>query len=246
MVTSWIFKSLGKEIADSVEYMCDAIKLWKELEDRYDQTNEAKLYQIQNEINDLSQGVLDITVYYTRIKKLWEELSNLNAKDQCSCACSCGGKENIHKAFALLVQEEKQRKFKPSNQMFAEGSSMNSSMIPSVNASSSSSSNGGQQFRKKISTSSNYNGRSRPYCEHCRRPGHTKDRCLLRKGNATNAFGMDTTQTAGDVDGSSSGIGSTSGGSHFQLGNGEAAGNHVASGAANFAGPFNEEASGDW
>ncbi|XP_015159976.1 uncharacterized protein [Solanum tuberosum] len=98
MVTSWILKSLGKEIVDSVEYVSDALELWKELEERYDQTNGAKLFQIQKEINDLSQGVLDVTVYYTRMKKLWEELNNLSAKDQCSCVCICGGKENIHKA----------------------------------------------------------------------------------------------------------------------------------------------------
>nr|XP_016484689.1 PREDICTED: uncharacterized protein LOC107805207 [Nicotiana tabacum] len=58
MVTSWILNSLSKKISDSVEY----VKLWRELEDRYDQTNGAKLYQIQKEINDLVQGSLDITV----------------------------------------------------------------------------------------------------------------------------------------------------------------------------------------
>lgn len=43
MVTSWILNSLGKEIADSVEYVNDSVESWKELEDRYDQTNGAKL-----------------------------------------------------------------------------------------------------------------------------------------------------------------------------------------------------------
>ncbi|XP_019242120.1 PREDICTED: uncharacterized protein LOC109222189 [Nicotiana attenuata] len=70
MVTSWILNSLSKDIADSVEYVNDSVELWKELEDRYDQANGAKLYQIQKEINDLSQGVLDITDYYTKMKKL--------------------------------------------------------------------------------------------------------------------------------------------------------------------------------
>ena len=42
MVTSWILNSLTKEIADSVEYVSDSVELWKELEDSYDQTNEAK------------------------------------------------------------------------------------------------------------------------------------------------------------------------------------------------------------
>ena len=46
MVISWILNSLTKEIADSVEYVNNSSELWKELEDRYDQTNGAKLYQI--------------------------------------------------------------------------------------------------------------------------------------------------------------------------------------------------------
>ena len=88
IVTSWILNSLSKEIADSVEYVQDSAELWKELEDRYEQTNGAKLYQIQREINDLSQGSLDITGYYTKLKKLWEEISTLNAKAQCTCSCT--------------------------------------------------------------------------------------------------------------------------------------------------------------
>lgn len=70
MVTSWILNPLSKDIADSVEYVNNSVELWKELEDRYDQINGAKLYQIQKEINDLSHGVLDITRYYTKMKKL--------------------------------------------------------------------------------------------------------------------------------------------------------------------------------
>ncbi|KAH0739575.1 hypothetical protein KY290_038280 [Solanum tuberosum] len=98
MVISWILNSLSKEIADSVEYVANSEELWKELQDRYDQTNGAKLYQIQKEINDLSQGALDITGYYTRIKKLWEELSTLAANHICNCRCTCGAKNIMYKA----------------------------------------------------------------------------------------------------------------------------------------------------
>lgn len=80
IVTSWILNSLSKEIADSVEYVVDSAELWRELEDRYEQANGANLYQIQKEINDLSQGSLNVTGYYTKMKKLWEELSTLNTK----------------------------------------------------------------------------------------------------------------------------------------------------------------------
>ncbi|XP_075087858.1 uncharacterized protein LOC142169836 [Nicotiana tabacum] len=88
----------GKYIADIVEYANNVIELWRELEDRYEQTNGARLYQIQKEINDLSQGVLDITSYYTKLKKLWEELNTLSKKTHCICTCTCGAKENMHKA----------------------------------------------------------------------------------------------------------------------------------------------------
>lgn len=97
MVTSWILNSLSKEIAESVEYVFDSFELLKELEDRYDQTNGAKLYQVQREINELSQGTLDITTYYTRMKRLWEELSKLHVKTQCNCNCTCGAKDSMFK-----------------------------------------------------------------------------------------------------------------------------------------------------
>ncbi|XP_015064933.1 uncharacterized protein LOC107010209 [Solanum pennellii] len=97
MVTSWILNSLTKEIAESVEYVFDSYEFWKDLEDRYDQTNGAKLYQIQREINELSQGTLDITAYYTKMKKLWEELSTLHIKVQYNCNCICGAKDNMYK-----------------------------------------------------------------------------------------------------------------------------------------------------
>lgn len=164
MVTSWILNSLSKEIADSVEYVCDSLELWSELSDRYDQTNGAKLYQIQQEINDLSQGTLDVTGYYTKLKKLWEELNNLIFKHDCTRVCTCGAKDfmlkaeqdrrliqflmglneiytvirgsilmmnplpSIGQAFALLVQEEKQREIKPHQQFFGESTSLNASI----------------------------------------------------------------------------------------------------------------------
>ncbi|XP_016509027.1 uncharacterized protein LOC107826553 [Nicotiana tabacum] len=167
MVTSWILNSLSKEISDSVEYVSDSVELWRELEDRYDQTNGAKLYQIQKEINDLVQGSLDINAYYTRTKRLWEELSNLSAKSQCTCVCTYGSKDNMHKAeqdrrliqflmglnevyttmrgsilimkplpslaqtFSLLVQEEKQREFKPNNQLSLESTLLHVNTVPS-------------------------------------------------------------------------------------------------------------------
>ncbi|XP_069151275.1 uncharacterized protein [Solanum lycopersicum] len=98
MVTSWVLNSLSPELRDSLQYVNNAKELWEELEDRYDQTNGCKLYQLQKEINDLIQGILDITGYYTKMKKLWEEMSAIDVNSQCSCVCTCGGKVKLYKA----------------------------------------------------------------------------------------------------------------------------------------------------
>ncbi|XP_019260529.1 PREDICTED: uncharacterized protein LOC109238509 [Nicotiana attenuata] len=210
MVTSWILNSLSKDLADILQYVSGAKELWRELEDRYDQTNGAKLYQLQKEINDLSQGTLDITGYYTKMKKLWEELNTLNAHAQCNCQCTCGAKANMHKAeqdrrliqflmglnevytvvrrcilmmdplpsiaqtFFILIQEEKQREVKPQNQQLViESTSLN------VNGP------GRNTFRTNYNqhTGNNSYGRGymgnrpRSFCDFCKRPGHTKEKC---------------------------------------------------------------------
>ncbi|XP_070053443.1 uncharacterized protein [Nicotiana tomentosiformis] len=46
MVFSWLLNSLSKEIADSVLYSQSAKDLWSDLEDRFGQTNGAKLFQL--------------------------------------------------------------------------------------------------------------------------------------------------------------------------------------------------------
>ncbi|XP_015166093.1 uncharacterized protein [Solanum tuberosum] len=98
MVTSWILNSLSKDLRNSLQYVDNARELWIELQDKYDQTNGAKLYQLQREINDLGQGNLDITGYYTRIKKLWKEINTLDTNSQCTCLRTCTGKSKMHKA----------------------------------------------------------------------------------------------------------------------------------------------------
>ncbi|KAH0635764.1 hypothetical protein KY289_035679 [Solanum tuberosum] len=98
MVTSWILNSFSPDLRDSLQYVNNAQNLWAELEERYDQTNGCKLYQLQKEINDLVQGTLDVTGYYTKMKKLWEEMSTVDVSSQCSCVCTCGGKTKLVKA----------------------------------------------------------------------------------------------------------------------------------------------------
>ncbi|XP_059281111.1 uncharacterized protein LOC132034768 [Lycium ferocissimum] len=98
MVISWILNSLSKDITQSVLYSRTAREIWKDLATRFGQCNGAKLYRLQKELNDVVQGSNDIAGYFTKVKKIWDELDALNTFDHCSCNCICGGKTKTIKS----------------------------------------------------------------------------------------------------------------------------------------------------
>ncbi|XP_016460909.1 uncharacterized protein LOC107784312 [Nicotiana tabacum] len=87
MVISWILNALSNYIADSVIYSKTAKDLWESLEQRFGRSNGAKLYHLQKELLGLAQGNCDIAGYFTKIKRLWDELDALNVIICCSCVC---------------------------------------------------------------------------------------------------------------------------------------------------------------
>ncbi|KAH0650535.1 hypothetical protein KY284_030447 [Solanum tuberosum] len=70
MVLAWLLNSLSREIAESVIYSQTAEDLWNELEQRYGQTDGAKMFQLQRELNNISQGTNDVAGYFNRLKKI--------------------------------------------------------------------------------------------------------------------------------------------------------------------------------
>ncbi|XP_060186369.1 uncharacterized protein LOC132615795 [Lycium barbarum] len=106
MVISWILNSLSKEIAETVLYSKTAKEIWTELEERFGQSNGPQLYQLQKEISELAQGNSDIAGYYTKLKRLWDELDSLDMCQHCTYECSCGGKSKTLKSQqdARLIQ----------------------------------------------------------------------------------------------------------------------------------------------
>ncbi|XP_015163042.1 uncharacterized protein [Solanum tuberosum] len=95
MVISGLLNFLFKDLSSSVlNYSRTAKDLWSDLEHRYDQPNGAKLYHLQKELVDLIQGSTDIVGYFTKMKRLWNDLDTLNANMFCSECSSEGRKEN--------------------------------------------------------------------------------------------------------------------------------------------------------
>ncbi|XP_070030675.1 uncharacterized protein [Nicotiana sylvestris] len=120
MVTSWILNPLSKDIADSVEYVNNSVELWKELEDRYDQINGAKFcvctYGAKENMHKaeqdrrLIQFLMGHNEVYTVVRGKILMMNPL---------------PNMAQAFALLIQEEKQREFRSRNQLNVDSTTLN-------------------------------------------------------------------------------------------------------------------------
>ncbi|KAB5512286.1 hypothetical protein DKX38_029314 [Salix brachista] len=85
MVLSWLLNSISKEIASSVIYINSAHEMWNDLKDRFSQKNGPRIFQLQKTIFAHSQGSMTVSNYYTRLKGLWDELTNYRPIPECSC-----------------------------------------------------------------------------------------------------------------------------------------------------------------
>ncbi|KAL0416639.1 UNVERIFIED_CONTAM: Retrovirus-related Pol polyprotein from transposon RE2 [Sesamum latifolium] len=92
-------------LTDIVEglYTKSARRLWLDLEERYGGCNGPQLYHIR-QITSASQGTADVGAYFTKLRKLWDELDVLMPTPQCTCnGCTCGASKAVAD-LAVLTQ----------------------------------------------------------------------------------------------------------------------------------------------
>lgn len=93
MVRCWLFRSMKEEIAHGFILVESARQLWEEIKERYSQSNALLLYQIKRDAGSLEQGNLSVSDYYGKLKKLWDENSELEVLPTCTCGvmkrCTC-------------------------------------------------------------------------------------------------------------------------------------------------------------
>lgn len=98
IIISWLLNSVSKEIAASIIYLDNAVDIWADLRDRFQQINDPKIFQLRHDIVNLKQDSASVSLYFTKLKILWEELNNY--RPVCTCGkCCCGGYKNILQHF---------------------------------------------------------------------------------------------------------------------------------------------------
>lgn len=94
MVLSWLLNSVNKDISASLIFADTAYEVWIDLRHRFQQKNGPRIFQLKRELINLHQEQLSVSHYFTKLKTLWEELSNY--RPSCTCAkCTCGGMREL-------------------------------------------------------------------------------------------------------------------------------------------------------
>ncbi|KAI3497468.1 hypothetical protein L1887_40092 [Cichorium endivia] len=78
----------SKNIADTVLFLQSTREIWKELDQRYAQSDGALIYQIQQQLYSVSQSSDNFSTYFTKLSKIWDELRIVQDLLDCSCGAA--------------------------------------------------------------------------------------------------------------------------------------------------------------
>ncbi|KAL5562639.1 hypothetical protein UlMin_032386 [Ulmus minor] len=72
VVISWILNFVSKEIFASVIFSNSSYEIWLDLKDRFQQRNGPRIFQLCRELMNLIQDHSTVSVYFTKLKTIWE------------------------------------------------------------------------------------------------------------------------------------------------------------------------------
>ncbi|PNX72331.1 flavonol sulfotransferase-like protein, partial [Trifolium pratense] len=89
MIMSWLNNAVESEISQSILWMDTASEIWHDLKERFYQGDVFRISDIQEEIYTLKQGDNSVSTYFTKMKKLWQELDNFRPIPTSNCVNNC-------------------------------------------------------------------------------------------------------------------------------------------------------------
>ncbi|KAG7546386.1 Integrase catalytic core [Arabidopsis suecica] len=205
MVKSWILNTVSPQIYRSILRIGDASSIWSDIYGRFHMTNLPRTYNLTQEIQDLRQGTMSLSDYFTQLKILWDHLDSAEALDE---PCTCGkaarlqqkaerGKivkflAGLNESYAIVRRQIIAKKALPSlvevynildqddsqknfSPVVAQPAAFQVSKIASVTDDSS----GDPQMVCYVQQGPN---KGRPICSFCNKVGHIAERCYKKHG----------------------------------------------------------------
>uniref|UniRef100_A0A1U7YKM4 Uncharacterized protein LOC104245808 n=1 Tax=Nicotiana sylvestris TaxID=4096 RepID=A0A1U7YKM4_NICSY len=174
MVKAWITNLVSREIAVSVMCFRTAKEVWKDINERFCQSNGSKYIQIQREISSTTQGSSDIASYVTKMRSLWDELNSSYVGPTCSCGALPKFIEDQQLFQFLNDESQREAHFAAPN-----FSSDATSFLVSPSASTTN-----RPFSQKVNFEAK-KAAPNVSCKYCKKPGHTVDKCYRLHGFPT-------------------------------------------------------------
>ncbi|XP_049378259.1 uncharacterized protein LOC125843061 [Solanum stenotomum] len=88
IVLSWIMISISRELLSGIVYASSAQQVWTDLKERFDKVDGSRIFYLHKEIATLSQGMLYVSSYFSKLKELWMEFDSLMPCPGCACEVS--------------------------------------------------------------------------------------------------------------------------------------------------------------
>ncbi|KAL5819423.1 hypothetical protein ACOSQ4_023265 [Xanthoceras sorbifolium] len=175
IILSWLTHSLEPDLSKGVVHAKTARQVWEDFKDQFSQKNAPAIYQIQKSLATLSQGTMTISVYFTKLKSLWDELDTYRPISAC----------NHMKAHIEQREEDQMMQFLMGLNNTYNVVRSNILMItplPNVRQAYSLTTENFSIAAAIQNHSNNFSNKSKnKYCEHCNREGHKIENCRTLK-----------------------------------------------------------------
>lgn len=102
-----LINSIEPEISSSLIFLSTAKEVWDHVHKLFEKGNDARIYQLKQQIATMKQGDSSVTSFYTSLRTLWEEL----AFYQPLSTCSCGVMQRWLCDFDFVAEIEKDKVF---------------------------------------------------------------------------------------------------------------------------------------
>ncbi|XP_073121722.1 uncharacterized protein [Henckelia pumila] len=173
--------SISKEIFAGIVYSTEALIVWEDLRERFDKVHGSRIFTLHRDIGRLVQGNSTISVYFSKLRQLWDEYSSMVTLPSCKCesAMKFVEYEQQHKLLQFLMGL---------NESYALIRSHVLMMTPLPTVSHAFAIISQEESHRNLSsvspdlpTSVFYSAqdkrKSNVCCEHCNWPGHNKENC---------------------------------------------------------------------
>ncbi|XP_075096528.1 uncharacterized protein LOC142174602 [Nicotiana tabacum] len=86
IMLSWIMNSVSSDLLGGIMYASSAQAAWSDLHERFNKVDGSRSFNLHNKIATLSQGTTSVSVYFSKLKGLWEEFEALVPAPECNCS----------------------------------------------------------------------------------------------------------------------------------------------------------------